>query len=119
MYCEKREKNGTAILECFGRFDETDTNQFIQTLEQLQYQGIKNIIINLSPIYYLDPKVINLLIFAQQFIQANGGKFSIISPLSSVRNELIQGKIHDSIPTFESLYDAIHRPHAAYTECSL
>ena len=118
MYCEQRVRNGTTILECFGRFDETDTNQFVQTLEQLQSQGIRDIILNLSPVYYLDPKVVNLLIFAQQFIQANAGTISLISPLSSVRNELIRGNIHNAIPTFESLYDAMHRPHSAYAECS-
>lgn len=118
MYCEQRERNGTTILECFGRFDEEDTNQFVQTLEQLQSQGIGHIILNLSPVYYLDPKVVNLLFFAQQFIQAHAGTISLISPLSSVRNELIRGKIHDIIPTFESLYDAMHRPHSAYGECS-
>ena len=118
MYCEKRKKNEVVILECFGRFDETDTNQFVQTLEHLQREGIQDIIVNLSPVYYFDPKVLDLLIFAQQFVQAFGGKISIISPLSSVRNELIKGKIPSFIPTFESLYDAIHRPHAAYTEYS-
>lgn len=118
MYCEQRVRNGTTILECFGRFDETDTNQFVQTLEQLQGQGIRDIILNLSPVYYLDPKVVNLLIFAQQFIQANAGTISLVSPLSSVRNELIRGNIHNTIPTFESLYDAMHRPHSAYAECS-
>jgi anti-anti-sigma factor len=118
MYCEKRERNGTTILECFGRFDEADTNQFVKTLEQLQSQGIRHIILNLSPVYYLDPKVVNLIVFAHQFIQAHAGTFSLICPLSSVRNELIRGKIHDIIPTFESLYDAMHRPQSAYAECS-
>jgi anti-anti-sigma factor len=118
MYCEQRERNGTTILECFGRFDEADANQFVQTLEQLQSQGIRHIILNLAPVYYLDPKVINLLLFGQQFLQALAGTLSLVSPLSSVRNELIRGKIHDTIPTFESLYDAMHRPHSAYAECS-
>jgi anti-anti-sigma factor len=118
MYCEKRERNGTTILECFGRFDEADTNQFVKTLEQLQSQGIRHIILNLSPVYYLDPKVVNLIVFAHQFIQAHSGTFSLICPLSSVRNELVRGKIHDIIPTFESLYDAMHRPQSAYAECS-
>ncbi len=118
MYCEQREKNGTTILECFGRFDEEDINHFIQTLEQLQSQGSTNIIINLSPVYYLDPKVVNLLIFARDFLASHGGSFCIVSPLSSVRNELIRGNIPDSIPTFESLYSALHRPHAALAQPS-
>ncbi len=118
MYCEQRDRNGSTILECFGRFDESDANQFIQTLEHLQAQGSRHIVINLTPIYYLDQKVIPLLFFSQEFFQDHGGSVAIVSPLSAVRNELIQGHILDAIPTFESLYDALHRPHAAYAECS-
>jgi len=116
MYCEQREQNGAMILECFGRFDEEDSNHFIQTLESLHGQGLRNIVINLSPVYYLDPKVGKLLLFAQDFFQEHGGTVSLVSPLSSVRNELIDGHVSDAIPTFESLYDALHRPHAAYAE---
>lgn len=118
MYCEKRERNEATIVECFGRFDEEDTNHFIQTLEQLHGQGSRNIIINLSPIFYLDPKVVGLLLFAQELFQDHGGTISLVSPLSSVRNELIRGNIPDAIPTFESLYSALHRPHAAYSQTS-
>lgn len=118
MYCEQREINGTTIVECFGRFEEEDTSHFIQTLEQLHGHGLRNIIFNLSPVFYLDPKVINLLLFAQEFFHAHGGTICLVSPLSSVRNELIQGNIPESIPTFESLYSALHRPHTAYTQPS-
>ncbi|MEE8125331.1 MAG: STAS domain-containing protein [Nitrospirales bacterium] len=118
MYCEQRERNGATILDCFGRFDEGDSNQFIQTLEQLQGKGARNIILNLEPVYYLDPKIITLLLFAQEFFHDHGGTVVLVSPLSGVRNELMRGNIFDAIPTFESLYDALHRPHTAYAECS-
>jgi len=118
MYCEQRERNGTTIVECFGRFDEEDTNHFIHTLEQLHGQGVRNIVLNLFPVFYLDPKVVNLFLFAQEFFQAHGGMVFLVSPLSSVRSELIRGNIPDTIPTFESLYSALHRPHAAYTQPS-
>ena len=113
MYCEQRERNNATILECFGRFDEEDTNHFIQTLEQLHGQGIRQIIINLSPVYYLDPKVVSLLFFAQEFFLAHGGTICLVSPLSSVRNELILANIPDTIPIFETLFSAFHRPHTA------
>ena len=119
MYCEQRRMNEITILDCFGKFDEEDTNQFIQRLEQLQKQGIQHLILNLSPLYYLDPKVVNLLFFGQQFLQSHLVTFSLVSPLSSVRNELVHGKVSNTIPTFKNMYDAIHRPHCAYQECSL
>lgn len=118
MHCEHRDQNGTTILECFGRFDEEDTSHFIQTLEQLQARGLRNILLNLASIFYLDPKVVNLLLFAQEYLHSHGGTVCIVSPLSSVRNELIRGKVPDVIPTFESVYSALHRPHAAYSQAS-
>ncbi|MEZ5367488.1 MAG: STAS domain-containing protein, partial [Bryobacterales bacterium] len=105
------------IIDCFGRFDEVDTNQFIQLLEQLQNQGNQHLILNLSHLYYLDPKVVNLLFFGHEFLQTHSGTFSLISPLSSVRDELFRGKIPNIIPTFENMYDAMHRPHCAYQGC--
>ena len=102
MYCEQRRKNEITILDCFGRFDESDTKHFIQWLEGLQNHGIRHLILNLSPLYYLDPKVVDLLFFAQQFLQANSGTFSLVSPLSSVRNEIDRGKIPHTIPTFDT-----------------
>ena len=116
MYCEKRERNQATIIECFGRFDEEDTNHFIQSLEQLLGQGSMHIIINLSPLFYLDPKVVSLFLFAQELFQDHGGTVCLVSPLSSVRNELIRGNVPTVIPTFESLYSALHRPHAAYAQ---
>lgn len=116
MYCEQREQSGAMILECFGRFEEEDSTHFMQTLESLTGQGLRNIVINLSPVYYLEPTIGKLLLFAQEFLQENGGTVSLVSPLSTVRNELIDGHVSDVIPTFESLYDALHRPHVAYAE---
>lgn len=119
MYCEQRRKKEITILDCFGRFDENDTNQFIERLEQIQNHGIQHLILNLSPLYYLDPKVVNLLFFGQQFLQADLVTFSLVSPLSSVRNELVRGKVPSTIPTFNNMYDAIHRPQCAYQDSSI
>jgi anti-anti-sigma factor len=116
MYCEQRKRNHFTIIECFGRFDESDSNMFLQLLENLNSQGSRNIILNLTPVFFLDPGAINLLIFAKEFFNSHGGDVCIVSPLSSVQNELIRSKVTENIATFGTLYDAIHRPHAAYSE---
>jgi len=116
MYFEQRNRNGITILECYGRFDEEDTKQFLQTIKQLHANGKNKIIINLTPVYFLDPKIANLFLFANDFFESNRGQIYLVTPLSSVRNELIRSKILDKVPTFETLYDALHRPHSAYCE---
>ncbi|MGD9852715.1 MAG: STAS domain-containing protein [Nitrospirales bacterium] len=118
MYFEQRDRNGFTILECFGRFDEGDTNHFLKTVELLHGQGKLHIIINLSPIYFLDPKVVNLFTFAHEFLRSHHGRLYLVSPLSSVKNELIRSQITKTIPTFETIYDALHRPHSAYVEAN-
>ena len=80
MYCEQRERNEATIVECFGRFDEEDTNHFIQTLEQLQGQGFRHIIINLSSVYYLDPKVPAFYYLLKNFSMDHGGTVCLVSP---------------------------------------
>ena len=117
MYYEQRDRNGFTILECYGRFDEGDTNEFLQTVEELHGQGKQEIIVNLTPVYFLDPKIVNLFLFAYEFFGSHGGRLYLVSPLSSVKNELIRSRVTETIPTFETLYDAIHRPHSAYSEC--
>lgn len=116
MYCEQRKRNQFTIIECFGRFDESDSNMFLQLLEDLIAQGARHIILNLTPVFFLDPGAINLLMFAKEFFTSQGGDVCIVSPLSSVKNELIRSKVTENIATFGTLYDAIHRPHAAYSE---
>ena len=60
----------------------------------------------------IDPMVIDLLHFAHDYFQASSADFSLVSPLSAVRNELVLANVTDLIPTYQSVYDALHRPHA-------
>ena len=111
MYIDQRHQVGAVILDCCGRFDETDHSHFMDELENLQGQGHTHVVLNLTSLYFIDPKVLGLLHFAYDFFQSNGGTLSLVSPLSAVRNELNLANIPDSIPTYPTLYDALHRPH--------
>ncbi len=79
MYWEQRQQNEATIIECFGRFDEEDTNHFIQTLEQLGKEGVKNIIINFAPVFYLDRKNLSILLFAKELFQTKEEQFALLA----------------------------------------
>ena len=111
MYIDQRKLQEATILDLCGRFDETDHEGFIKTIEDLQSGGCRRVVINLSSLYFLDPMVIDLLHFAHDYFQASSADFSLVSPLSAVRNELVLANVTDMIPTYESVYDALHRPH--------
>ena len=111
MYIDHRKLQGATVLDLCGRFDETDHERFIKTIEDLHSGGCRRVVINLSSLYFLDPMVIDLLHFAHDYFQANSADFSLVSPLSAVRNELVLANVTDMIPTYQSVYDALHRPH--------
>ncbi|MCA9472819.1 MAG: STAS domain-containing protein [Nitrospirales bacterium] len=111
MYVDQRHLGDVVILDCCGRFDETDHSNFMNQIENLQGQGLTTVVLNLTSLYFLDPKVISLLHFAHEFLQSSGGSLSLVSPLSAVQNELNLANIPDSIPTYPTLYDALHRPY--------
>ncbi|GJL56134.1 MAG: hypothetical protein NPIRA02_32660 [Nitrospirales bacterium] len=111
MYIDQRHQPGAIILDCCGRFDETDHDYFVETIEKLHTGGHNHIVVNLTSLYFLDPKVISVLHFAHEFFQDNNGSLSLVSPLSAVRNELNIANVPDSIPTYPTVYDALHRPH--------
>lgn len=112
MYIDQRHLPEAVIIDCCGRFDETDHDHFMEAIEKLQTDGKNHVVINLTSLYFLDPKVISILHFAYEYVQANSGSLSLVSPLSAVRNELNIANVPESIPTYPSVYDALHRPHA-------
>ena len=111
MYIDQRYQTDSVILDCCGRFDETDHDRFMEAIESLHTQGYSHVVVNLTSLYFLDPKVISLLFFAYEYFQVNSGSLSLVSPLSAVRNELNVANIPESIPTYPTVYDALHRQH--------
>lgn len=111
MYIDQRHQTDSAILDCCGRFDETDHERFMEAIEDLHSQGYRHVVVNLTSLYFLDPKVVSLLHFAYEYFQENSGSLSLVSPLSAVRNELNLANVPESIPTYPTVYDALHRPH--------
>ena len=112
MYIDERERNGVTVLELCGRFDESDHDRFMEAIENLHNRGCRHVVLNLSSLYFLDPVVINLLHFAHEYFQATSREFALVSPISTVRNELNLAKVSRTIPIYASVYDALHRPHS-------
>lgn len=109
MHIDQRALNGATVLDLCGRFDETDHDQFMEVMENLHARGCRHIIVNLSSLYFLDPIVIRLLQLSHDYFSENSGDLVLVSPLSSVRNELNLANVPNTIPVYSSVYDALHR----------
>ncbi len=119
MYLEKRHINESTVLDCYGKFTDHDHDVFMQTLETLNAEGCRYVVVNLTSVYQLSESIIGLLKFALEYFTSSEGQLVLVSPLSSVRRELDRAEITASIPTYMSVYDALHRRNAVVNEAAL
>jgi anti-anti-sigma regulatory factor len=110
MHIDQRELQGAIILDCCGRFGEEDQAGFMETIEKLQVIGCSHLVLNFTSLYGLDSKALSLLDFAHDFLKANSSRVTLVCPLSSVLYELNQAQVPRKIPTYPTMYDALHRP---------
>lgn len=113
MYLEQRMLPNATILDCFGQLIQEDHEELMERFESLQSEGCRHLIINMTSLYHLDPHIISLLDFFHEYLTSAGGKLTLISPLSAVRRILEEGGVPEHIPTFLTLYDALHRRNVA------
>ncbi|RMH04840.1 MAG: hypothetical protein D6704_10325 [Nitrospirae bacterium] len=112
MYLEKRYINHATVLDCYGAFEPEDHAAFLQAFETIHAEGCRHLVINLTSVYRIAPDSIPLLQFAHDYFVGSEGRISLVSPLSAVRQQLERARIPHRIPTYLSVYDALHRPNA-------
>ena len=119
MYLEQRKMQMATVLDCYGKFQEDDNEQFMEAIEALQSDGCQQLVLNLSSVYCLDANIFNLLMFAHEFYSNSGNQLSLVTPLSAVRRELEEAEIPKKIPTYLTVYDALHRQKAVVDKTPL
>lgn len=119
MYLEKRHIHESTVLDCYGKFNDHDHDVFMQTLETLNTEGCRYVVVNLTSVYQLSESIIGLLKFAHEYFTINEGQLVLVSPLSSVRRDLDQAEITATIPTYMAVYDALHRRNAVANDATL
>ena len=119
MYIEKRNIHESTVLDCYGKFNDHDHDVFIQTLETLNAEGCRYVVVNLTSVYQLSESIIGLLKFAHEYFTMSEGQLVLVSPLSSVRRDLDQAEITATIPTYMAVYDALHRRNAVVNDTVL
>lgn len=119
MYLEQRKMQTATVLDCYGKFEEEDHEQFMTAIESLHVEGCQHLVLNLTSIYRVDGNIVNLLTFAHEFYSANEARLTLVTPLSAVRRELEDAAIPQKIPTYLTVYDALHRQTAVVDKTAL
>lgn len=119
MYLEKRKMMPATILDCYGKFDNEDNDQFMAAIESIQAEECQHLVVNLTSVYSLNQNTVDLLSFAHEFYAASGGRLALVSPHTAARRDLEQAEITKKIPTYRTVYDALHRQNAVVDKTAL
>ena len=113
MYIEQREFYGAIILDCCGQFDKSDHDQFLTAITQLNHRSCHHLILNFTSLYFLDTQVTSLLRMAHEHVIANSRLLSLVSQYGPVRTVINRLNVHEFIPIFTTVHDALHRSHTS------
>ncbi len=85
MNIDKKLEDGKLILAPAGRID---TNTSPELEDALVYDGVNEIVFDFSAVEYISSAGLRVLMTAQKAMMAAGGKMTVKSPNTMVRNVL-------------------------------
>ena len=85
MNIDKKLEDGKLILAPAGRFD---TNTSPELEDALVYDGVNEIVFDFTAVEYISSAGLRVLMTAQKAMMAAGGKMTVKSPNTMVRNVL-------------------------------
>lgn len=85
MNIDKKLEDGKLILAPVGRID---TNTSPELEDALVYDGVNEIVFDFSAVEYISSAGLRVLMTAQKAMMAAGGKMTVKSPNTMVRNVL-------------------------------
>lgn len=115
MQVTEREVNGLTVVDLEGRFDFSSRREFKDTMERLQQNGVRHVVLNLDKVTFIDSSALGLLVVAHQNFKLRQGRISLAQPQTYVRQILDLANIPKMIPVFAKLDEALmgHESQAA------
>ncbi|MGN7614546.1 STAS domain-containing protein [Magnetococcales bacterium HHB-1] len=103
----------THILKLSGEFDAQAVKAQRAALDQLVEESKKDVVVDLSEVFFIDSSGIGALVFLYKRLAAQSYKLYLVGPSGQPLSLLEQLRINQTIPTFDSLNALIETLHPA------
>jgi len=105
---KERKRDGVAILELSGKLmGGPDADSFNMTLQTLIHEGIKNIIVNLERVKWVNSTGLGILISGYSTVRKNGGELKLLKVSERIENIFIVSKLYTVFESFEDEDEAL------------
>jgi len=105
---KERKREGVAILELSGKLmGGPDSEAFNQTLQALIHEGVKNFIVNLERVKWVNSTGLGILISGYSTVRKNGGELKLLKVSDRIENIFIVSKLYTVFQSYDDEEEAV------------
>jgi anti-sigma B factor antagonist len=105
---KERKRDGIAILELSGKLmGGPDSEAFDETLKTLIHEGIRNFIVNLERVRWVNSTGLGILISGYQTVKKSGGELKLLKVSDRIENIFIVSKLYTVFDSFNDEDEAV------------
>jgi len=105
---KERKRDGIAILEMSGKLmGGPDADAFAEILKTQIHEGVKNVIVNLEKVKWVNSTGLGILISGYSTLKKNGGELKLLKVSSRIQNIFMVSKLYTVFESFDDEDEAL------------
>ena len=108
MKIKERKRDGVAIIELSGKLmGGPDAETIDETIKTLLHEGVKNIVVNLEKVRWVNSTGLGILISGYTTVKKSGGELKLLKVSDRIENIFIVSKLYTVFESFDDEDEAI------------
>lgn len=108
MKIKERKRDGVAIIELSGKLmGGPDAETIDETIKTLLHEGVKNIVVNLEKVRWVNSTGLGILISGYTTVKKSGGELKLLKVSDRIENIFIVSKLYTVFESFDNEDEAI------------
>ena len=108
MKIKERKRDGVAIIELSGKLmGGPDAETIDETIKTLLHEGVKNIVVNLEKVRWVNSTGLGILISGYTTVKKSGGELKLLKVSDRIENIFIASKLYTVFESFDNEDEAV------------
>ncbi len=108
MKIKERKRDGVAIIELSGKLmGGPDAETIDETFKTLLHEGVKNIVVNLEKVRWVNSTGLGILISGYTTVKKSGGELKLLKVSDRIENIFIVSKLYTVFESFDNEDEAV------------
>jgi anti-sigma B factor antagonist len=105
---KERKRDGVAIIELSGKLmGGPDAETIDETIKTLLHEGVKNIVVNLEKVRWVNSTGLGILISGYTTVKKSGGELKLLKVSDRIENIFIVSKLYTVFESFDNEDEAV------------